>query len=108
MARKPFARAVETAQMPEPSAAAAVTSAFVRGFAARFAASVPGGAASAGHYAAHAGDRFAGEVCPVPDGLYRVHGGDWVFEFRDQRFFAASRAVPPHFGGTGVIEVSNG
>lgn len=41
----------------------------------------------------------------VPDGRYRVLGSEWIHTFNHSQFVDAVRALPPKFGGTGIVIV---
>lgn len=83
----------------QPAQAAAV-----RDFLADFCRDLPQ-EARGGLYRAVKGDRFAATRVLVPDGRYRVMGSDWVLGFERGKFLDAVRAVPPDFGGAGVVEI---
>lgn len=87
----------------------------VRRIQSEFCRRLPPGARSNEGYRSDGNDRFAlldpcdrqGEPVDIPDGVYRVEGGDWLLTFRRSRLVAAEVATPANeFGGAAVITVS--
>lgn len=75
-----------------------------------FAADLPMGAEKSGRWLCHAGDRFEKLVplADVPNGVYRIVGGDWLLTFEKNRLVAAEIATAGNqWGGAAVIAVPN-
>jgi hypothetical protein len=72
----------------------------VRELARGFLTKIPPAANSSGHL-----DVDDAAIYAVENGLYRIAGTDWIFQFRHQRFVEVQRAAPPNFGGPNVIIV---
>lgn len=70
-----------------------------------FCIELPDDMRQSGRYEVQAGDRFARQRVPVPDGKYRLAGSDYVFAIAGGRLTQAVRADPPDFGGDDVIAV---
>jgi hypothetical protein len=83
-------------RMPERDEQFATVRAVARGFLSK----IPSAANSSGHL-----DMDDAAIYPVENGLYRLAGTDWIFQFRHQRFVEVQRAAPPNFGGPNVIIV---
>lgn len=92
----------------EPEGLTAEQAASIRRIAGSFARDVPNDARMSGQYKATDTDRFAGEVVNAPNGRYRVSGSDWIVQIKNKRLQEVFRALPPAFGGKGVIDIANG
>jgi hypothetical protein len=70
-----------------------------------FTAALPPAVAASGGYSVQDGDYWSTRELEMPDGRYRVSGGDWIYAFAGGKLKEASRALPPNYGGEGVTIV---
>lgn len=72
----------------------------VRDVARPFLSRIPAAANSSGYYQSTDETEYR-----VENGLYRIEGTDWIFQFRHRRLVEVQRAAPPNFGGPNVVIV---
>lgn len=78
----------------------------VRRFNAKWSNSLPPRAVSTGHFEPNReDDPYRNEQVRAPNGIYRVEGADWLLTIKGEVFIEAAKAVPPDYGGKGVVSI---